>query len=287
MGNLFQCCCGKLPASRYIYRKGVADHVRGELEAAIVSYSKALELAQSEDSELHHSINDATSYGTLTDSKPLLSVNRKHILAILYDRACAYRALGKKSEATTDLDTALQLCPDHDLCSFLSGVMRAEAGEHSEAVKDFTRSINANDTFASAFISRAASFYQLKMYDASVKDYEHALQLFPQFQHGERLLGLAQLRAGKPAVALQTFNDAIAKNPTDALLFFNRAMALGELGRDIEAIASYETTLLLYPSLDVRRVCRQQLALLRSQHPATRVAYMRGEGDEYMSATRF
>ncbi|CAJ1328941.1 unnamed protein product [Effrenium voratum] len=64
-----------------------------------------------------------------------------------------------------------------------------------------------------------------------------ALQLSPQAED-ENLLGLLLFEQQRPEEAAESFRAAIARNPGDAQVYSNLAVALSELGRSEEAIAS-------------------------------------------------
>jgi tetratricopeptide (TPR) repeat protein len=79
--------------------------------------------------------------------------------------------------------------------------------------------------------------------------YRQILVHEPQHPNALYLLGLVQYRHNKPDAALALFDQAIAINPGNAVLYYDRAIALRTLGRDDEALASYDQAIELNDNL--------------------------------------
>ncbi|MEO8807298.1 MAG: tetratricopeptide repeat protein [Burkholderiaceae bacterium] len=79
--------------------------------------------------------------------------------------------------------------------------------------------------------------------------YREALTMAPDHSRAALNLGALLCDAGRFAEAVALYDLAIESDKTDALLFFNRAIALEDLHRDQEALKSYERCLQLAPEL--------------------------------------
>jgi len=84
---------------------------------------------------------------------------------------------------------------------------------------------------------------------AAEASYREALVLEPAFADASLNLGAMLCEDGRCGEALRVFDAAIAASDAQALLHFNRAIALEDLGRAEEARRAYERALEMDPSL--------------------------------------
>lgn len=79
--------------------------------------------------------------------------------------------------------------------------------------------------------------------------YRKAIELDPLFEHAYLNLGAMLCEAQHFDASMSLYDSAILACPNSALIRFNRAIALEDLGRHEEAISSYELSLRLDASL--------------------------------------
>ena len=96
------------------YQVGYAAHLRGEFEAAVESYTRAIE------------------------SGDLSAEERAHVH---YNRGNAHSALGEQRLALEDFDRALELAPGLTRAVYSRGVVRFYLGEFAEAASDLDRAL--------------------------------------------------------------------------------------------------------------------------------------------------
>src|SRR6266576_713336 len=70
--------------------------------------------------------------------------------------------------------------------------------------------------------------------------YLSVLKAAPDEPDALQLLGVLEAQRGRYESALGLFDRAIAVNPNDPRLHFNQGNALRDLGRSVEAVASYD-----------------------------------------------
>ena len=85
--------------------------------------------------------------------------------------------------------------------------------------------------------------------DASAQAYRQAIDADPTFIDAYLNLGAMLCEAKQCEDALRLFDTAIAQGADSALIRFNRAVALEDLDRPEDAVASYEASLKLDPSM--------------------------------------
>jgi tetratricopeptide (TPR) repeat protein len=101
---------------------------------------------------------------------------------------------------------------------------------------------------AQAWFDRGVAAERVAPTDAEAA-YLKALALAPDFEAAALNLGAMWADAGRHAELLALCDRALAQVPASALLHFNRAVALDHLERAPQAMASYERSLALDPTL--------------------------------------
>ncbi|WP_224569641.1 trypsin-like peptidase domain-containing protein [Mesorhizobium sp. ES1-4] len=112
----------------------------------------------------------------------------------------------------------------------------AQLGIFSEAVKDFSRLIQADPTVAGYVDNRTTALRSLGLYQEALSDANHAVELAPReafVYHSRGLVfdGLKQFSA-----ALSDFDQAISLDPSNTGFIIERARIKVEAGRTSEAI---------------------------------------------------
>ena len=79
--------------------------------------------------------------------------------------------------------------------------------------------------------------------------YEAAIAIAPDFTNAYLNLGAVLCESGDCDEAVRVFSKGIEHRPEEPLLYFNRAVALEDLNRFEEALASYDLALQLDPNL--------------------------------------
>jgi tetratricopeptide (TPR) repeat protein len=79
--------------------------------------------------------------------------------------------------------------------------------------------------------------------------YEAAIAIAPDFTNAYLNLGAVLCESGDCDEAVRVFSKGIEHRPEEPLLYFNRAVALEDLNRFEEALASYDLALQLDPTL--------------------------------------
>src|SRR5262245_53736569 len=127
--------------------------------------------------------------------------------------SCAARA--------NSLDTDSVLCRDLNL----EPPLRVEACARALKVPDLPTVLEAN-----LLSQRAMALDELGDYKRAVQDYDAAIVLMPGDPALHVNRGVAKIRGGSPAAAIPDYDAAIRLKPDWHLPYFDRAVALSDLG---------------------------------------------------------
>lgn len=184
---------------------------RGETEAAVASFDRALE-------------SNPDSAESLTG------------------RAMARGRLGRNAGALADLDRALELDPTYPQAYIHRGELHLEMGAYGPAVEDLGRVLASNPDYLPAYRSRALAFLRLGEPDRAVADLTEAIRRGANYEAlNDR--GVAHLQAGDYEAALADFNAAIPLSPAPLEIVHNRGVAYANLERHEEALADFDRVL--------------------------------------------
>ncbi len=139
---------------------GDQHYVDGDYKAAIVSYTEAL-----------------------------ASYNQNAY--VYYNRANAYRKLGKNVEAIQDYSRSIQLNSSYMFAYLYRGTLLNEVGEYQKAVEDFSAGLKLVAQEPRLHLGRADAYRGLKDKAAAIADYESAIELSKK-QDKNRLVTLIQ-----------------------------------------------------------------------------------------------
>jgi len=161
-------------------KRGLRQFDRGEYDAAIRSFNKAIEinpksanayyfrgLVYIETNDLNKAISDNTNAIILNATFTNAYINRG---AILYEN-------GNYEDAIKDLDQAIQLNPS-DYKTFIARADNYyQLGQFGNAINDYTNALTLNSNSAYIYLMRADAFYKMKAYQEAINDYEKSIFL--------------------------------------------------------------------------------------------------------------
>ena len=147
----------------------------------------------------------------------------------------AYRSRKEYDKATPYLDEALRLLPTDARLYCERGALSFARGRYEDAIKDYTESLRLNPGDAQAYVDRGDAYFQSGDNGRAVEDYSQALRRMSGGDRGGLAdvydrRGVALARLKKYAEAKADYNRAIANDPTDPVLYLNRAVARKQTG---------------------------------------------------------
>lgn len=176
-------------------------------------------------------------------------------------RALLQSKLGNDSLANEDLQLALKLEPSNQIAwynlalmnpetrlpdSLLSNVSFAptlsllgtralESANYAEAKKYFDMYLQNHTYDALAYINRGRVYLKSRQYDEAREDFKKALEIQPSRSESLYLMGNAYFFEKEYRGALAYYNQYLAIDPTNGMVWYNGAMAYLELDNDQEA----------------------------------------------------
>jgi tetratricopeptide (TPR) repeat protein len=123
---------------------------------------------------------------------------------------------------------------------FERGYGLSTSGNHTEAVKAYSKAIALNPQLAAAYYNRGAVYRKLGNYQQAIKDYNKAIELNPLDAAAYNRRGNAYAEIGNSQQAIKDYNKAIELNPQDAAAYYNRGIVYGKLGDTNQAIENHK-----------------------------------------------
>jgi tetratricopeptide (TPR) repeat protein len=177
------------------HKSGGEWYVQGDVDKAIVAYSKAIEL-------------DPTQAD------------------FWFDRGVAWDDQGKLAKAVADYSEAIRLAPHQTDAWYNRAYARQELGEHEAAIADFDECLRLDPQDVDSLIGRGDSRDELGAFDRAIADYNAALALDPGNSGAYNNRGYARESLGQYALALDDYARAIELDSEDPLPILNRAWLL-------------------------------------------------------------
>lgn len=252
-------CIGAIRQAIAVENHLVINLIRQEIGAAQSPYSLVSRLFRRHPdlsfSRPYHAMID-DSVIALLEREPHWRVVSLPQVAILHDgyQAAAIAARDKSSQAEVAMSRFLETHPtDPYVCSKL-GALYVSQGRVEAGIDLLEQGLQAANLDASL---RYELHYHLGIARdrqqnslAATTHYSAALKqpILPQLKLGAYLnLGNLQLAAGEAALARETYETAIAIDPTLAKAHYNLGMAFKALGQFSSAIAAYQRALQFAP----------------------------------------
>jgi tetratricopeptide (TPR) repeat protein len=200
----------------------------------------------------------------------------RHAVAAIPDNYLGYDSLGKafqdqgrKDEAISCWNKAVQLAPEYAEAQYNLGTMLLEQGKEEQAIPHLRAAVEAAPRNASAHQNLGNAYLKLGDLGQATVHYAESAALMPDVPIFRRVLGSVLLRQSRWSEAALVLADALRLEPTSAEANRNLGVALINQGRGAEALTCFSEAVRLQPDYDMR--FNLGLALL-DQHQAARAA---------------
>jgi len=181
------------------------------------------------------------------------------------DLGNVHRIEGRNEEAAACYRRALVIAPDAEDAQLGAAACDSTAGRTEAAVERLRGCVRANPSPA-AVQALVELFDRLRRYDDAKDLCVEVLSHHPHHGAAQAALGFLLLkRELKPEEALGCFERAVANGYREASLWSNRGIALQDLGRLDEALASYDEALALAPDHRLARFHRSLARLMKGE----------------------
>lgn len=181
------------------------------------------------------------------------------------DLGNVHRIEGRNEEAAACYRRALVIAPDAEDAQLGAAACDSTAGRTEAAVERLRGCVRANPSPA-VVQALVELLDRLQRYDDAKELCVEVLARHPHHGAAQAALGFLLLkRELKPEEALACFERAVANGYREASLWSNRGIALQDLGRLDEALASYDEALALAPDHRLARFHRSLARLMKGE----------------------
>lgn len=130
------------------------------------------------------------------------------------------------------------------------GNMYYREGAYDRAIAAYSRAINLNPNYISAYINRGSVYTAKGNYDRALADYNRAVELQPRDPVSFFNRGNVYRKRREYPRALADYTEAIRLDPTDPDAYFNRGEVLRRMKRLAEAAADFQQVIRLSAGKD-------------------------------------
>ncbi|MBI3722549.1 tetratricopeptide repeat protein [bacterium] len=222
---------------------------RGELDAAIADYGRAIELdpryAMSFNNRGAALLEKGELARAIADFDRAIELDPRSSLAFT-NRGVARSKKGERDDALADLTHAIELDPLPGHYNNRANLL-CEKRDFAGAIADYTRAIELDPRDARSYINRANALQKGGDLEKALGDYERAIDLDPRSSFAFMNRGFARHTSGDLDGALADYTHALELDPRNALAFLDRGKARIDKGDLDGAISDYTRALELDP----------------------------------------
>lgn len=155
------------------------------------------------------------------------------------DRGTTYFKMGNYAAAIQDFQKSLELKPEAEKVHRNMGSALGAAGRYNEALGYFNRALELEPNFPDALLDRGNLYIYLQNYDQALSDFQAYLNtdpISPSFKAFNGI-GVAYYYKGDYQQAINFYSQAIALNPNDGQVYYNRSVCYSNLGNKQQALS--------------------------------------------------
>jgi tetratricopeptide (TPR) repeat protein len=220
---------------KYSYIKVFAENAYAYIKARQGKFSEALSLCERGNVQL------VEAYGSKS--------YKLHRSILIYNTGQIYELIGDYARAEAQLNEAIECDPyygeyHNDLGNLLSRI----EGREREAFEAYARAIALSPPYYEAHLNRGIMRAQTGDRSGALRDFERVLEIKPQEWRAMREIGNLMLENGNAAGARNLYNRALTFDQQDADLQANAGLACSEMGDSDQAIRHYQLAIALKAS---------------------------------------
>ena len=232
-------------------------NVRGNLDAAVAAFSKALTL-DSRFALAHAALGEAYWFQYVDTREPTWSQKATDAgftalrldadePVVRYTLAVTLAGTGKLEEAASELRGALALQPNYDDARRQLGEVLARQGKVDEAIDEFRKAIAARPDYWGNYSAMGVALYTAGRYPDAIVAFKRVTDLQPDGAMGYQQLGTVFHQIGDKPQALENYQKAIAIRPV-AQAYSNVGMLYHQQKDYARAVEAYRQAITLRPN---------------------------------------
>jgi tetratricopeptide (TPR) repeat protein len=237
-----------------LVRRGDTYSQLGETARALADLDRAISLAPQSTLAyfyrglVHSRMN--MNVAALADYNAALERNPRNVEA-LTSRAAIHSLNSRMAFAIQDLDAAVAIAKENPHVYFNRGFAYFAQGQYQKAIDDYTTAISLDPDFALAYNNRALARAVInKDLPLALADCDMALKLAPGNLDVRDTRGFVYLKLGDPALALNEYNAALARDPNRTTALFGSGLAKIRMGNIKSGEGDQAAARILDPEVD-------------------------------------
>ncbi|MEG4322107.1 MULTISPECIES: tetratricopeptide repeat protein [unclassified Microcoleus] len=131
---------------------------------------------------------------------------------------------------------------------FARGVTKAQQGDKTGAIADYTQALAINSSDAETYYKRANARYDMGAREQAIEDYTQAIKVNPSHTKAIYNRALARRDTGDKRGAVADFTQVLRLNPSDGDAYYQRGLAYYDLSDYGVAISDYTQAIRLNPN---------------------------------------
>ncbi|MCD8031662.1 MAG: tetratricopeptide repeat protein [Bacteroides sp.] len=139
-------------------------------------------------------------------------------------------AEGDKQEAIKAYTKAIELNPQYDTAYYNRGVVKSNLGNKKGAIEDYDKAIEINPHFAVYYNNRGIAKSAIGDFEGEIHDYHMAIRINPTYYNAYNNLGRALYDLKRFKEAAEAYGEGISHFPEDCGLYYGRGLARNQSG---------------------------------------------------------
>ncbi len=156
--------------------------------------------------------------------------------------------LDEVQEAVNDFSKAIELDNHYSTAYSNRGVAFFRLGKHDDAMRDLDIALRLDSSNADAYINRGIVKYNLAKYDEALSDYNLALTYNPELAVGYRKRSMIKVLKKDYAGAMEDLDKALALNPRFENAYIDKGQVMYLQGKYQTALRYVDTAIRINPS---------------------------------------
>ena len=232
---------------------GVCRQETGELEMAVQSFERALEI-KSDFADAHYNLGLTLQKLNQLDAaiksyKETLSIEPNYI-KVHNNLGAIYLELGQMDNAIKSYDNVLIIQPDNAEAHHNLGNTLNELGKLDDAIKSYEQALSIQPNYFEVHNNLGSLYYELGQSDQAINSYKQALSINPDSADAHNNIGIVYQNLDQFDEAASFYKKAISINPEHTEALNNLGNILKEFGQFDEAIDFYKRALIINPKFD-------------------------------------
>ena len=155
---------------------------------------------------------------------------------------------GHTQEAVKEYSKAIELDPSFASAYHNRVILYNNLGEHPKSLEDYSKAIELNPTYVFVYNSRGNLYRVLGEQQKALEDYNKAIELDSSYAHAYNGRGNVYFDLGEQQKALDDYNKAIELDPSYAFAYNGRGNVYRGFGERQRALDDYNKAIELDPS---------------------------------------